>query len=109
MQTPIQVVFHGMDHSDAIETRITEEMEKLEKIYSRITDCRVTVESPHRSHRKGTLFDIGIHLSLPGTAVDIRSNNNPAHSDIYVAVHDAFDTLASKLREYNDRQNKHRG
>ena len=109
MQTLLQVVFHGMDHSDAIETRISEEMEKLEKIYGRITNCRVTVESPHRSQRKGALYDIGIHLGLPGTAVDISTANNPAHSDINVAVGDAFDTLSRKLREYHSRQHNHRG
>ncbi|NQV46767.1 MAG: ribosome-associated translation inhibitor RaiA [Rhodospirillaceae bacterium] len=109
MQTPVQVVFHGMDHSDAVEANIAKEIEKLEKIYGRITNCRVTVESPHRSHRKGSRFDVGIHLALPGSSMDVRAGNNPKHSDIHIAVSDAFGSLARKLKEHHDRQNDHRG
>ena len=45
MQVPVQITFRDIPSSDAIEARIHEETEKLEKIYDNITSCRVIIES----------------------------------------------------------------
>ena len=110
MQNVLQVVFHGMDHSDALEQRIVEEFEKLEKFHDRITDCRVTVEAPHRHHRKGKLFDIAINLALPGGGLTARTggSNNPAHEDVHIAMRDAFLAITRQLKELSQRQHAHR-
>ncbi len=43
MQIPLQITFHGIDHSDAVETRIREKVAKLELLFDRITSCRVVI------------------------------------------------------------------
>lgn len=110
MQNALQVVFHGMDHSDALEQRIYEEFEKLEKFHDNITDGKVTIESPHRHHRKGRLYDIAINLSVPGGRLITRTGgaNNPAHEDPGVALSDAFQKITRQLKEMSDRQHAHR-
>jgi hypothetical protein len=47
MQIPLQITFHGIDHSNALEERIREKALKLEQIYDKITSCRVVVEPHH--------------------------------------------------------------
>ncbi|MBC7908715.1 MAG: HPF/RaiA family ribosome-associated protein, partial [Rhodospirillaceae bacterium] len=41
MQIPLQITFHGIDHSDAAEERVREKVAKLEQFFDRITSCRV--------------------------------------------------------------------
>ncbi len=111
MQSALQVVFHGMDHSDTLEERIFEEFEKLEKFHHRITDCRVTVEAPHRHRRKGKLYDIVINLAVPGASLTARNggSNNPAHEDAHIALRDVFQIITRQLKERSERQQAHRG
>ena len=75
MQIPLQITFHGIDHSDAVEERIREKTAKLEQIFDRITSCRVVIEHHHRNssslHHKGEVRgtfvspkvadDVGVH------------------------------------------------
>ena len=53
MEIPVQVTFHDIDPSQAIETRIRDRTAKLERFKDRITGCRVVVEAPHRHRYKG--------------------------------------------------------
>ncbi len=111
MQKALQVAFHGMDHSQALEERIFEEFGKLEKFHGNITDCRVTVEAPHRHHRKGRLYDISINLAVPGGGLTARTGGsaNPAHEDPHIALRDAFQTVTRQLKDLSDRRQAHRG
>jgi len=60
MQRPLEIRFHQMESSPAIETRIRERAAALERFSDRITGCRVVVEKEHRHHRKGNLFRVRI-------------------------------------------------
>jgi putative sigma-54 modulation protein len=110
MQSALQVVFHGMDHSEALEQKIFEEFGKLEKFHDSITDCRVTIEAPHRHKRKGKLFDIAINLDVPGGGLTARTggSKNPAHEDANIALRDVFQTITRQLKELSERQKAHR-
>ena len=57
MQTPVQIAFHGLDKSDAVEDRIREKVAKLEQFFDRITSCRVTVERHHRARVEDKVKD----------------------------------------------------
>src|SRR5687768_13115222 len=48
---PVQVTFHGLAHSDALEADIREHVDWLEQFYTGIVRCRVRVEMPHRHRR----------------------------------------------------------
>jgi ribosomal subunit interface protein len=113
MQTPVHIAFHGIDKSDAVETRIREKVAKLEQYFDRITTCRVTVERHHRNRSelkiKDQPFHVSILLGVPGEDLVVkRDPKDPAslkdHEDIHVAVRDAFDTMERRLREYVRRR-----
>jgi ribosomal subunit interface protein len=108
METPLKISFNNVDHSDAVETRIREEVGKLERFFERITACHVAVEAPNRHGRKGTLYKVRIDIEVPGSSiiVDRAGPQNHAHEDIYVAIRDSF---AAARRQLEDHARKARG
>ncbi|MCC7484672.1 MAG: ribosome-associated translation inhibitor RaiA [Burkholderiales bacterium] len=106
METPLQITFRGLTHSDAVETRIRERADRLERYYDRIIGCRVVVEELHQHHRKGNHFHVRVDVTVPGT--EIVANREPdanhAYTDVYVAIRDAFDAVGRQLEDYARRQ-----
>lgn len=102
MPVPTKITFRGFPPSDAASARIMERVEKLGNFHKRITECRVTVESPHRHHRKGKLYQINIVLIVPGgeLVVNNATHDNHAHEDVYVAIRDAFNAMRRKLEDH---------
>jgi len=102
MQTPLQISFRGMEASPALEERIRERADRLDRLHDRITSCHVTVEAPHQHHHKGHVFDVRIDIRVPGAELVTHreDTHNHAHEDVYVAVRDAFDTAERRLEEH---------
>ncbi|BAE53146.1 hypothetical protein amb4342 [Paramagnetospirillum magneticum AMB-1] len=109
MQIPLQITFHGVDHSDAVETRIREKVAKLEHLFDRITSCRVVIEQHHKNtsnlHHKGEPFHIRLALTVPGDELVVKRDPKDSHvnEDIYVALREAFAGMERQLKEYVDR------
>lgn len=105
MQTPLEVLFHDMERSDAVEQAVRDRAEKLEKLYDRITSCHVYVHSLQRNQRKGNLYEVRVELRVPGTelAVSHRPGDRHAHEDVYVAIRDAFDAMERQLRSWKEK------
>jgi len=101
MQVPVQVSFHGCDHSDAVESEIRGRIDKIEALYGRITSCRVVVELPHKSQSQGKLFHFNIDMTVPGAGHIVHNDRgqNPAHEDVHVALRDAFNAVDSQLKK----------
>jgi ribosomal subunit interface protein len=108
MQIPLEIVFHNVDRSAAVEEAVRERAAKLEHFAENITSCRVTVEAPHKHHQQGNLYTVRVDLHFPGgEAVANRSPSaNHAHEDVYVALRDAF---KAARRQLQDRQRIRRG
>jgi ribosomal subunit interface protein len=112
MQIPLQIVFHGIDHSDAVEDRIREKVAKLEQFHANITGCRVVVEVHHKNtshvHKKGEPFNIVVHVSVPGEDLTATSAHgkeiDKAHEDVGIALRDAFASMERQLRDLSDRK-----
>ena len=100
METPLEITFRNLDHSDAVEAKVREKVRKLEQVYDRITSCRVTIEALSRQHTTGNLFHVTIEIGVPGKQVMVDRNRgkNQAHEDIYVALRDAFSAARRRLK-----------
>jgi cold shock CspA family protein/ribosome-associated translation inhibitor RaiA len=100
MQAPLEIIFHNVDRSPAVEAAIRERVVKLEQLAPNITSCRVTVEAPHKHHQQGNLYAVRIDLRYPGG--ELVANRSPsanhAHEDVYVAVRDAFRAARRRLQ-----------
>ena len=95
MQLPLQIVFHGMPRSEALEARIREGAAKIEHFHGRITSCHVTVEPCGHHRQQGRLYAARIELRAPSRAEIVASR----HEDVFVAVRDAFDALRRQLQD----------
>ena len=130
MAIPVKITFRNMAASPAIEKQVFAKAAKLESFCERIISCRVIVEAPHRHHHKGKAFQVRIDLSVPGKDIfinrapkrlsavklaeartsekDLVENHEPskhgAHTDVYVAIRDAFNAAGRKLQDYMRRQ-----
>ena len=105
MQNVAQITFKDIDHSDAIEARINERIEKLDKMFDLILGCKVWIQAPHRRHKKGTHYVIDIEVLTPlGTlSVDREPGDVNAHEDIYVTIRDAFNAMERQLRKQKEQ------
>ena len=64
MKVPLKIVFRDFDTSEAVETRVRDEVDKLERFHPNIISCRVTLGRPHGHHHKGNLFSTSIFLTV---------------------------------------------
>ena len=106
MQLPLQVTYRDLAPSQAVTAKIRGKADKLERFYDRITGCRVVVEAPHAHRHKGRIFHVRIALTVPdGELVVSRDHHDrPDHTDLYVAIRDAFDAAGRKLKAYARRR-----
>ena len=110
MQIPLQITFHGIDHSEAVEAKIREKVGKLEQFCDRITSCRVAIESHHRNtsnlHHKGEPFHIRIDVTVPGTELVVKRDPKDSHDheDVFIALRDAFQAMERQVKEFVARQ-----
>lgn len=105
MRLPIQITFRNMDTSPAIEARIRDRAEALDRFFPGIMACRVTVEAEAKGQRQGRLFHLGISLTVPGDEIVVnrRPASDHSHEDVAVAVRDAFDAARRQLEDYARR------
>jgi len=120
---PTQITFHGLKHRDDIESDIRERVTWLEQFYSGIVRCRVLVEVPHRHHRGGSHFHIGVELTVAGGAPIVVSHEPSLHrqsknveevtkeSEIdgerryaRAAIHEAFDAARRSVEDFAREQ-----
>jgi ribosomal subunit interface protein len=106
MQTPLEISFRNMDVSPAVETRVRERAQRLERFYSGITSCHVFIKAPHESHQSGNLYEVHIEVRVPGSELLVtgKPGNADAHADIMVAVRDAFDVMERRLKKWKQQR-----
>ena len=75
MPIPLEISFHQMPRSVAIESRIREKAEKLARFCDRIIGCEVVVEAPAGAGRGGDLRGGRDRL---GDGVKIIRSNAPS-------------------------------
>ena len=102
MQLPLQLSFRGIPSSEAIEARVREYADRLDRFYPRITSCRVMVEAQHHRHHKGNVYHVRINVSVPGREIVVKRDpaEHGAHQDLYVALRDAFEAVTRQIEDF---------
>ena len=101
MDVPVRITLKDVDLTPALESKIRDRAEKLGHYYDRIVSCHVTVESPERRHHKGKLYNVHVHLHVPGE--DLLVTREPSE-DLYTAIGDAFDAAKRQLLDFVQRR-----
>ena len=101
----LQIVFHNMKSSPTLAADIRKRVAKLEKLYGRLTSCRVSVEALHQQHRTGNVHDVHIEIEAPGKRIVI--SHQPHHMcerhrkpTARNSIHDAFKTAEQQLKDF---------
>lgn len=106
MKTPLEISFKGLEKSRAVEAKVAERAERLERHFDRMTNIRVVVSAPNKLAHKGKHFEVKIEIGIPGGAPVIISEEpagNDARSDLLIAIRDAFDAAGRRLDELSER------
>jgi ribosomal subunit interface protein len=109
METPVQIVFHKVAHSPALEYLIREKAARLGAIFPRLMRCHVSIERAHHHQQQGNPFNVRIRLHVPGGELVV---NRDCHEDVHVALREAFDAARRQIEEYAQkmrREVKHHG
>lgn len=109
MATPLEISFHGLDKSEAVETRIREKFARLEKHFDRITHGRVAVEATRRRADLPTFYNVKVEIGMPGQA-PIVVTHEPADgdvkADVLLTLKDAFAAAERRLDDTVSRMEK---
>jgi ribosomal subunit interface protein len=105
-----QVVFRGLDHSDAVEMAIKKRVEKLSRYKDNIQSLRIILEAPHNHQHKGNVYHVGLEVHIPNHDVSVTNDQHDKHQheDIYVAIRDSFDALERRLKSITEKERKAR-
>ena len=101
MRIPLQITGRDVELTEAIEESIRQKAKKLELFYDQIMRCKVVVEAPHRSRRKGVLYNVRIDIKVPYEELVVKKELN---QDLYVAIRDAFDSARRQLQDYSNQR-----
>lgn len=105
----VQITFHGLDHSDALDHLIREKIAKLAGLYDRILRVRAVIDQPHRSHTKGNGYRLKVEVLIPGDEIiverDFHDADGPSAAER--VVRDAFAVAQRLLMEKVHRGDRH--
>lgn len=113
MQVPPEIAFRNVDPPDGTEASIREHAERLERLFGRMTACRVTVEQKNRN-ANGTIPPVvHIEISVPGHK-DIVVAHEPdrlqrrfQEPDLHNAINDAFRVAERRLAKFKSKLKDH--
>ncbi len=109
MSENCSVEFKNIAPSKFIQGDIEKHANQLSRRHRDITGCNVVVNAPHKTGKKGGIYEVHIHVEIPGDVVVVSREPavNHAHEDLYVAIRDAFGSaekiLASREGKRHDR------
>jgi len=105
MRVPLEVAWHDTDPVPHVEARLRQRAERLEQFFARITHIHVVVEAAHRRHQTGNEYEVRLDVGVPGStlAVNRKPGDRGAHTDVLVAIRDAFDAMERQLRRWNEQ------
>lgn len=110
MQVPLELAFHHVDPTEWAEVEIRDRLAKLEKMYGRITSCRVRIERPNQIH--GVPPVVRIELGIPGHA-DLIIALDPEHMqrrfqdpDLRKSINEAFRIAERQLRALKEQRSR---
>jgi hypothetical protein len=100
MPAPTEIIFEGVQQSDAIEGYIRNEIETLSDVDAQVTSSTVFVAQPRAKHFSGDPYRFRVRLTVE-SGPDINVNHDPGagrrHDAMQIAVRDTFRIVRRRL------------
>lgn len=113
MQVPLEITFRNIASSDSAEAAIRDHVQRLERIFGRITACRVRVDQRNQNANETIPPVVHIEISVPGHK-DIVVAHESDHlqrkfqaPDVRNAINEAFRIAERRLSKYKDKLTDH--
>jgi hypothetical protein len=108
MLAPMEIIFEGVQQSDAIEGFIRNEIESLSDAGAPVTSSTIVVTPPRAKHFSGDPYRFRVRLTVEG-GPDINVNHDPGagrrHDAMQIAVRDTFRIVRRRLENSLRRRN----
>ena len=89
-----QITLRNLQRSTALQRRIRDLRDHLDRYHPRIISCRVTLEESSPKPLNGRVFTVTLAVRVPGHEFVA---NHQHDEDIYIALHQAFDAVRRQL------------
>ena len=105
MDRPLEIVFHGLQGSAALEDDVRKHVAKLEQHCKRLQSCKVTFEASAGKNQPHGHVSVHIVLGLPGRDLVVshephHAKDHRSHPDAYTAVRDAFRVAERQVQDH---------
>jgi ribosome-associated translation inhibitor RaiA/cold shock CspA family protein len=103
MQEPLQISFHNMASSDALERRVREQWARVERHYDGIVSARIVIEAPHKS-----TLGVSISIGVPGRDIVVKREQRLHETDGHAAavINEAFHAAERQVEDYGQKQRR---
>jgi ribosome-associated translation inhibitor RaiA/cold shock CspA family protein len=101
MTIAVHITFHGLPRSMAAERLAREKAAQLLRWCPDILACRVGIGLEHKHQRQGRAHGVRIDLTRPDQELVV---DRAEHEDLFVALREAFDSIARKLQQATHTQ-----
>lgn len=112
MQIPLEIAFRHVDPSEWAEESIRKHVDGLERIYDRMTACRVRVERRARNATNSVPPVVRIEIGIPGRR-DLVVSHEPGHlqkkfqdPDLRNAINEAFRIAERRLLDLKEQRTR---
>ena len=102
MHVATQLIFHDVARSEWIEAYVTERLEKLDRLASGITSCRLTLTREQCSHHQGNLYSVLVEVRLPphhDLAVKKQQAIKESVTQLHALITQGFEAIERKLQK----------
>ena len=87
MAQALQVTFHGISRSEAVEQAVQKELNDLSKFDRNLGPCHATITQ--EGHQTMGAYTVRVTIVASGSDLVVSRTNN----DVMLAIREAFDTL----------------
>lgn len=107
MRIPVEISFHGVSRSAAIEDMIKKDAAKLERVCDSMVSCRVGIKLDQKSKASNNLFKVTIEMRVP-PGHNLVVTNSPEDkgdsSDLKAVLKTAFKTAQRRLKQLVEKR-----
>jgi len=113
METPLQLTFRSMPHSDTLAAHLRMRTDRLERMFDHIISCHVVVELAADHHQHGDRCRFSINVGLSGHEVVVSHAPQSGHvlDSASANADHAFDEAERQLEDWvtKRRDRRHEG
>src|SRR5579883_989815 len=96
----LQITVRSISDSPTIEYHIRKHFGKLNRIYNKISNCRVVIDVPQNHKHKGKIFSVSIDITILGKELISRKQSQ----NLYIAIRDSFAAIDKLLEKHIKRK-----